>query len=205
MITQRLVFEFQWCQRKVSDTSQESMLKSPDNFQNSKCFPSRFLLLFPDKPKISLSARNLHKIADFWIQLRNTIWQKYFPLFNIQNRIPKLGRGIQETYNPATFGGHNFLDLFYTGGDHDCLLLQIRNCQYIKLQSQLHEITIIWFLVARRVISNYSAVNKKCFSALCCASVTRGFYCVWSGGGVTWRNASIKFWWGGQLCQVKSA
>ena len=47
--------------------------------------------------------------------------------------------------------------------------------------------------------------NKKCFSALCCASVTRGFCCVWSGGGVTWRNASIKFWWGGQLHQVKSA
>ena len=22
--------------------------------------------------------------------------------------------------------------------------------------------------------------NKKCFSALCCASVTRGFCCVWS-------------------------
>ena len=48
--------------------------------------------------------------------------------------------------------------------------------------------------------------NKKCFSALCCASVTRGFCCVWSCGGVTWQNASIKFWrWGGHLRQVKSA
>ena len=37
--------------------------------------------------------------------------------------------------------------------------------------------------------------NKKCFSALCCASVTRGFCCVWSErlDADDWLNG----WWGG--------
>ena len=42
--------------------------------------------------------------------------------------------------------------------------------------------------------------NKKCFSALCCASVTRGFCCVWTerlDAGVTLQFALIKFFTGG--------
>ena len=44
--------------------------------------------------------------------------------------------------------------------------------------------------------------NKKCFSALCCASVTRGFCCVWSErlDADDWLNG----WGGGGSKLVKS-